>query len=173
MKRSVQILILLIMFPIFGWAQDRTKTINTYVTGSSAALTNDLRITTSELAKRPALELKRIEFKLIDATLTNVFQIGLSRTYEKPTVWSTQIITNTQSGTTHIYTNTVPYSGGPVSFTNTQTVATTTNTVAVQVYDADDFGEGLTIEPNDVVTYSFTETNAFNLIQVYTLRERP
>jgi len=169
MKRLAMIMAMLLIPALLAVGQERTKSVMTRVSGGSVTLTNDLRVTTSELPLRPALELKRIEFTLPTAALTNAFQIGYTREYELPMTVTTLVVTNSSL----VFTNTIHYAGSTRSYTNTITVATTTNDAGIQIYDEDDFDKGLTFEPNDVITYSFTETSAFDLIQVYTIRARP
>ena len=172
MRRSLLILAVCALVPVFAIGQDRTKSVVSRVSSGSVVLTNDLWGTTSEFALRPALELKRIEFDL-PTTVTNTFAIQYIRTYSADNTTSNVVSTETIGGVTLAYTNAIPVPGASYTFTNSITVAITTNNTNVQVYDADDFGEGLTFEPNDVITYSFTETSAFDLIQVYTVRQRP
>ena len=173
MRRFV--LILLLVIPVIAFGQERTKSVVSRVEGGSLVLTNELRVGYSDRAYpiSPALELKRIEFTIPSAAFTNTFAIQYARTYELPSTFVNRVETQTVGGVSLIYTNMDVYGGSEITFTNSLTVACTTNDAGLQVYDEDDFDIGLTIEPNDVLTYSFTETNAFDLIQVYTLRQRP
>jgi len=136
------------------------------VTDGSLVVTND---TASNV-----LELERVQFALPSAVLTNVFTIAQDVRFQLPDVAYTDVETNLFTDV--VTTNTFYRTGGVAQFTNTVTVATTTNTTAVQIYDEDDFGKGWLAEADDVTTvwtYSFTETNTFYLILTYNVYPRP
>ena len=149
-------------------AQDRSRSYTDRVTGGSLVVTQDV--------EDMALELKHVMFTL-PTSITNVFQIQHVRTYKLPDIQTSNVettdIVSPITGSYEIRTNTYWYSQGAVTFTNTYVVATTELDTATQVYDTDDFPKDWTFEHDDLATFSFTETNAFNLIRVYDLYVRP
>jgi len=147
-----------------GVASRRTKSFTDKVTGGSFAATNTL--------ENVAYELKNVMFTVSDAVLTNVFTIAQNRKIKLPDTTYTIVYTNEVDGT-DLSTNYYPVSNGSVMFTNSVIVATTTNDVATQQYDNDDFGKGWTFEYEDIATFSFTSTNAIYLIRVYDEYPRP
>lgn len=151
-----------------------TRSFVDKVSGGSLTETNDLDVTKSPVSGEGfALELKRVEFRLPTATLTNVFSIIQSRKFVLPEVAWTRVSTNlhTAAVTTNTYYRkaSVP----TATFIHTNSFAATTNNVSVQVFDGDDFGWGMTFEQEDVTTFSFTETNDFYMIRVYDVYPRP
>jgi len=146
-----------------AFAASRTVSFTDKVTGGSLTITNNA-------AEGRALELKRVEFRVPSATFTNAFSIAQNRKFELPdNYWAriTNLLTDVVS------TNQMPYTGGVATFANTNTIATTTNDVSVQVYDSDDFGMGMTFEEEDITTFTFTYTNVLYLIRVYDVYPRP
>jgi len=141
----------------------RTKSFTDKVTGGSLAVTNTL--------DHVAYELKHIMFTL-PVTNANTFTIAHDRIFKLPEISGTVIYTN-EVDSTDITTNYYRYSGGSAQFTNSVIVASTTNDVTTQVYDGSDFGYGWTFEPNDVATFTFTQTNTIYLIRVYDEYVRP
>jgi len=142
------------------------KVLINRVTGGSLSVTN-------EMGRSGSWTLERVEFAVPTAVLTNVFQISVVREYDLPEVAVNSITTNTvldADGT--VETNVQRYAGGSVTFTNAITVATTTNDTSVQWYDYTTLGEGFVVRYGDVQTFTFTDTNAIDLIRVYCTDER-
>ena len=167
MKRFAWML-LLITIPGLLFAQDRTRTFIDQVNGGTLSVTNT--------SKGAAYELKHVSFTIPTSALTNTFSIAHVVRYKLPDVQASLVTTNTgiSSGTIgYIETNTVRYAQGYVDLTNSYTVAITSNDVTVQFYDTDDFPKGWSWEWNDIQTFTFSDTNAINLIRVYDVYPRP
>jgi hypothetical protein len=150
-----------------AWAQPRATMYVDLVEGGSLIVTNDVADNT--------LELKRVQFALPTAVFTNAFTIAQAVRFALPDVAYTVVETNLFLPNA-VTTNTYYRTGGVAQFTNTITVATTTNTTLVQVYDEDNFGKGWLAESEDVTTvwtFAFTETNAFYMIRTYNVYPRP
>jgi len=159
---------LMILIPCFAGAQDRTRAFVDYVSGGSLTVTNS-----DQYAAR---ELKHVLFTVPTAVLTNAFVISHVVLYKLPDLQTTIVTTNTQITSTspdYIETNTHWYAQGSLETTNSFTVATTTNETGTQFYDVDDFPKGWSWEYEDKQVFSFTETNAFTLIRVYDVYQRP
>lgn len=171
MRRTITIMLLALVFPFVCLAGDKVLSRQTKVEDGSAVFTNALTVA-GTTAGSPALELYRVEFTLPTAVLTNTFTIQRVRTYELPFVTTSSVKTGTVNGVSQVYTNYHKYSGGEATYTSSYTVVTTTNDTSTQWYDRDDFGDGLVIEPDDILTYSFSETNDFHFTHVYKVRER-
>lgn len=136
------------------------------VTGGSLSVTN-------EMGLNSVWELKRVEFAIPTAVLTNAFQVAVTRTYDLPQGLVNEVETNTViSASGIVETNVLRYAGGSVTYTNTHTFTSTTNDTSVQVYDEDDFGQYFAVQYRDVQAFTFTETNAVNLLRVYRARMR-
>jgi len=134
------------------------------VTGGSLVVTQNL--------EHVALELKHIRFSIADATFTNVFQVAHQRQYRIPQTQTTRIYTN-EFDSTDLTTNLVFYTATATNYTDTVTIATTTNSTAVQIYDGSNFGYGWTFGFEDISTFSFTYTGTINLVRVYDEYPRP
>ena len=141
----------------------RTKSFTDKVEGGSLVVTNTL--------DHVAYELKHIMFTLPVAS-TNTFTIAHDRIFKLPSV-NTAINYTNEVDSTDVTTSYVPVSGGTATFTNSVVVNTTTNDTTTQVYDGSDFGYGWTFEPNDVTTFTFTQTNVIYMIRVYDEYVRP
>jgi len=169
MKLCSALILLLAWCPVVGMSGEKTISYTDRVTGGAASFTNS--------SETSAYELKRVEFTLSSTPFTNTFAITLARKYRLPDVQVSNVETseviNPATGSGWITTNTQYYTQGAGSFTNTYTVATTTNVVTTQVYDRDDFGEGLTWEYEDVQGFFLTDTNNVDLIRVYEIKPRP
>ena len=159
----------MILLPCVTFAQRpilagrRTKSFTDKVEGGSLAWTNTL--------DHVAYELKHIMFTL-PVTNANAFTIAHDRIFKLPDTQGTRIYTN-EVDSTDVTTNRYWHSGGTATFTNSVIVNTTTNDVTTQVYDGSDFGYGWTFEPNDVSTFTFTQTNVIYMIRVYDEYIRP
>jgi len=171
MRQTITILLFALVLPYMGLSGEKILSRPTKVESGSAVFTNALSVA-GTTAGVPALELYRVEFALSTAALTNVFAIQRVRTYELPFVTTSSVITGTVNGVSQTYTNYHKYSGGTATYTNSYTLATTTNDTSTQWFDRDDFGDGLVLEPDDVVTFSFTETADFYMTHVYKVLER-
>ena len=162
MKRFISAL-LMVLFASYAVA-DGTRSFTDKVTAGSLTVTNNAE-------EGSAFELKRVEFKLVAAALTNVFSIIQNRLFQLPDATRSVVETNVFDAT--VTTSTVRYIGGSATFTHTNTIATTTNDVTVQVYDETDFGVGWLFEEEDIATFSFTDTNTLYLIRTYNVYDRP
>lgn len=169
MKRYAVLLLALGFLASGVDAQSRTRSYTDKVSGGALTITNNAE-------EGSAFELKRVEFKIPVAAFTNAFSIVQSRKFQLPDVKAVVVTTNTITrldGTPWIETNTIYRTGGSATFAYTNVIATSTNVVAPQVYDLDDFGRGYTFEEEDVTTFGFTYTNDFYLIRVYDVYSRP
>ena len=167
-RLTLTALMLLVMFSGSLFAQDRTVTYIDRVSDGSASFTNTY--------DDAAYELIHVSFTAPTAATTNVFTIGMINDYKLPDTGTATITTNTQitSGWYgRIETNTLYSGNSHVVYTNTYTVATTTNNTSVQFYDQDDFPKGWMWEYPCVMTFTFTDTANINLKRVYALYPRP
>ena len=184
-------LMIAVLLPAFVLAQTagpRTVSFTDRVTGGSASFTNSPLasldaarsiggIDNAMTSGSAAYELKRIEFVVSDTPFTNTFTMSLDRKYKLPDTIESHVTTsqviNPATGSGWVETNYYHHTAGVAWFTNTYTFASTTNVVTPQIFDLDDFGRGLMWEPYDVMSFTWTSTNAIDLIRVFDLYPRP
>jgi len=163
MKRYAIIILLAGLLPAVLNAGPQTESYTYKVTGGSLSVTNDNN-------ESSAFELKRVSFTIPTANLTNTLTIVHNRKFLLPKESYTETVTSPFTGV--VTTNTLYHRGEAATFaqTNVMAAAASDNT---QVFDGDNFGWGLTFEEEDIITYSFTETNDFYMILVFDTYPRP
>lgn len=133
-------------------------------------ITNNVLVVTNSAEEGSAFELKRLEFTVPTANLTNTLTIMHNRRFLLPDIAYTEIETNLI--TDAITTNTRWRTGGAAASTNSHVLGGTSASTNAQVFDGDDFGWGWTFEEEDITTFTFTETNLI-LHRVYDVYPRP
>ena len=178
MKHFAWILILLLLQPAAAIARPYTVTKAIQVEAGSVLVTNDHWLTSEpNVGGADALELKRVAFTLAE-NWTNTFTITHIYNYKLPDLTYTVITTNTwisddTTASGYYTTNDYLYAQGIVGVTNSWSATATTNDVTLQVFDADDFEEGWTLDWNEVFVFSFSDTNDINLRLTFTAYPRP
>jgi len=173
MKRYlIWTLVLALALPCALFAQPRTKSFVGVVSDGTYAWSN---LNASVAAHESvAYELKRLEFTDPTGATTNTLDITYIRTIKLPDTTATTYTTNYITGGRS--TNTLVVAAGSATITNSiSVISTATNVAGVTQYaDGDDFGWGLTFEPYDDVTYTFSNTNdTIYLYHVYDVYPRP
>lgn len=157
-------------------ADVRTVSKTDRVSGGSLTETNSVVNNNMHVRSSAAYCLKHVMFTL-PVTNANVFSIRHIRTMQRPqasvTLVTTSAVYNITTKARDVETNTYYYAQTPITFTNTVTIATTTNNTSTQVYDTDDLPKDWMFESDDIVTYSFSVTNAFPMIRVFDVHQRP
>jgi hypothetical protein len=157
-------------------ADVRTVSKTDRVSGGSLTETNSVVNNNMHVRSSAAYCLKHVMFT-IPVTNVNVFAVRHIRTMQRPpasvTLVTTSAVYNITTKARDVETNTYFYAQTPITFTNTVTIATTTNNTSTQVYDTDDFPKDWMFESDDIVTYTFSVTNAFPMIRVFDVHQRP